>query len=136
MLPRGAEGLEGLAGSVEVGTLTEGLAEAITVELAPDRDEDGAQRQVHMVLVNMLDDLEQHRGRGVVDVPDGGAVNDQPVQRAAVSDQRLDVLQELAGVGVVQARAEPVDHQSLFGAGARPSRDGLPVPFRTSPGRS
>ena len=85
MLPRGAEGLEGLAGSVEVGTLTEGLAEAITVELAPDRDEDGAQRQVHMVLVNMLDDLEQHRGRGVVDVPDGGAVNDQPVQRAAVS---------------------------------------------------
>src|SRR5690348_6207055 len=83
----GAEGLEGLAGRVEVGILAQGLADAVTVESLPHRAEDAAERQVHVMLVNVLGDLGQDGGRGVVDIPDGGAVDDHPAQRAAVADQ-------------------------------------------------
>ena len=41
------------------------LTDAVTVELLPHRAEDGAERQVRMILVNVLDDLGQDRGRGV-----------------------------------------------------------------------
>ena len=125
----GVEDVEGLAGRVEVGVLTQGPADAVTVELLPHRAEDGAEHQVHMMLVNVLDDLVQDRGRGVVHVPDGGKVDDQPAQRAAMTEQCRDIIQERAGVGVVQARAEPVDHQSLLGAGTWPGRDRQPVSF-------
>jgi hypothetical protein len=124
------EDVQGLAGRLEVGIVTQCFADAVAVELVPDRAEDRTEGQVHMMLVDVLDDLDQDRGRGVVHVPDGGAVDDQPAQRAAMTDQRQDVLEKPAGVGVVQARVEPVDHQALFCAGTRRGRDGLPVPFR------
>jgi hypothetical protein len=57
----GVEGLEGRAGRVEVGILTQGLANAVMVELPPHRAEDTAERQVGMMLVNMLGDLGQDR---------------------------------------------------------------------------
>jgi hypothetical protein len=40
----GVEGLEGLAGRVEVGIFPQGLADAVTVEFLPHRAEDGAKR--------------------------------------------------------------------------------------------
>jgi len=55
------EGLEGRAGRVEVGILTQGLANAVMVELLPHRAEDAAERQVYMMLVNVLSDLGQDR---------------------------------------------------------------------------
>jgi hypothetical protein len=124
------EGLEGLAGCLEVGSFTQGLADAVTVELIPHGAEDGAERQVYMMLVDVLDHLEQDRGRGVVHVPDGGEVDDHPAQRAAESDQCGDVLNEPVGVGVVQARAEPINYQPFLGASAWLGRDSVPVPFR------
>jgi hypothetical protein len=40
----GVEGLKGLTGRVKVGILTQGLADAVTVEFPPHRVEDGAER--------------------------------------------------------------------------------------------
>jgi hypothetical protein len=81
-----SEGLEGRAGRVEIGILSQGPADAVLVELPPHGAEDAAERQVHMMLVNVLGDLDQDRGRGVVHVTDGGAVDDHPAQRATVAD--------------------------------------------------
>ena len=78
--------MEGRAGRLEVGIWTKGLADGVTIELLPHRAEDGAEDQVHMMLVHVLDDLRQDRGCGVVHIPDGGAVDDHPAQRTAVVD--------------------------------------------------
>jgi len=79
-------------------------------------------------LLGDLDRPRDDRGRGVVDVLDGGAVEDEPAHGGAMADEFLEIRGEPRRVGVVQARAEPVDHDSVFGARARPDRDRLPVP--------
>lgn len=76
------EGLEGLAGRVEVGISTQGLADAVTVELLPHRAEDAAEDQVHMMLVNVLDDLDQDRGRGLSTSP--MAAQSMTIQRSGL----------------------------------------------------
>ena len=76
------EGLEGLAGSVIAGV----HADAVAVELMPHWAEDRAEHQADVPLVQVLDHLGEGRGRGVVDVADGGEVEDQPSQRGAVAE--------------------------------------------------
>jgi hypothetical protein len=120
------EGLEGFTGGVVAGV----DADAVTVELVPYGCEDGADHQADLPVVQVLGDLGQDRGRGVVDVPDSGEVEDQPAQRGAVADQHRDVAGEPGCVGVVQAGAEPVHHQPRRGPRARLDRNGVPVPFR------
>jgi hypothetical protein len=61
-------------------------ADAVAVELVLHGCEDGADHQADLPLVQVLDRLAQDRGRGVVDVADGGEVEDQPAQRGAVAD--------------------------------------------------
>jgi hypothetical protein len=61
-------------------------ADAVAVELVLHGCEDGADHQADLPLVQVLGRLAQDRGRGVVDVADGGEVEDQPAQRGAVAD--------------------------------------------------
>ena len=110
------KGLEGFAGGVVAGV----GADAVPVELAFHRAEDRAEHQPDLPLVQVLHDLDQDRGRGVVDVPDSGPVGDQPAQRAAVGGQDGDVPGEPGRVGVVQAGAEPVDRQTPARCGPLP----------------
>jgi hypothetical protein len=119
------EGPEGFTGGVVAGV----DADAVAVELVPHGCEDGADHQADLSAVQVLGRLGQDRRRGVVDVADGGEVEDQPAQRGAVPGQCVDVLDQLGRVGVVQAGAEPVHHQPLRGPYARPDRDRPPVPF-------
>ena len=42
---------------------------------------------MHVVLVGVFDGPGEDRVCGVVDVADGGAVDDEPLHRAAVGDQ-------------------------------------------------
>jgi len=120
------EGLERPAGGVVAGV----GADAVAVELVLHGCEDGADHQAYLPLVQVLGRLAQDGGRGVVDVVDGGEVEDEPAQRGAAADKHCDVLGEPGRVGVVQAGAEPVHHQPRHGPRARPDRDGVPVPFR------
>jgi hypothetical protein len=76
------EGLEGFTGGVVAGV----DADAVAVELVPHGCEHGADHQADLPPVQVLDRLAQGRGRGVVDVADGGEVEDQPAQRGAVAD--------------------------------------------------
>src|SRR6185437_9149544 len=74
----GVEGEEGLAGGVEIGAWPQGLTDAVKVESFAHGAEHGAEDHVHMMLLNVLNDLGQDRGGGVVDIADGGAVEDHP----------------------------------------------------------
>jgi hypothetical protein len=76
------EGLERLTGGFVAGV----DADAVAVELVPHGCEHGADHQADLPPVQVLDRLAQGRGRGVVDVADGGEVEDQPAQRGAVAD--------------------------------------------------
>jgi hypothetical protein len=111
-------------------TGTQGLADAVTVELPLRRIEDGADGEAHVAPLDVLNGLGEDLGCGVVDVFDGRAVQDHPPQRAAVVDQGRDILRELARIGEVQARTEPADDQSLLGAGAGLYRNGPHVTER------
>src|SRR6478752_410196 len=124
----GVEGLECLSGGVVVGVGAEGCADAVAVELLAHRAEDGGNDEADVPLVSVFDDRGEDCGCGVVDVSDGRAVEHYPAQRAAVADQAGDVVEESEGVGVVEAGAEPVDHQPFLGPGTWGYRGGLPVP--------
>jgi hypothetical protein len=76
------EGLEGFTGGVVVGI----DADAVAVELLPHGCEHGADHQADVPLVQVLGHLGQDRGRGVVDVVDGGAVEFETVDVMRVAD--------------------------------------------------
>jgi hypothetical protein len=76
------EGLEGFTGGFVAGV----DADAVAVELVLHGCEDRANHQADLPLVQVLGRLAQGRGRGVVDVADGGEIEDQPAQRSAVAD--------------------------------------------------
>src|SRR5260370_26026317 len=126
----GVEGLECLAGGVVIGGGTEGGADAVAVELLVHRAEDAADGEADLSLAEVFDDAGEDRRRGVVDVADGRAVENQPPQRAPLRGEGGDVVDEAGGAGGVGAGAEPVDRQSFLGPRSGPDRGRLPVPGR------
>src|SRR4029077_9078684 len=115
---RSVEGLECLAGGVVVGAGAEGGADAVSVELLAHRPKDAADGKPDVSFAEMLDDAGEDRRRGVVDVADRRSVENQPPQRASLRREAGDVVDEVGGVGVVKAGAEPVDHQPFLGSRA------------------
>src|SRR5713101_7986621 len=126
----GVEGLECLAGGVVVGAGAEGGADAVAVELLAHWAVDAADGEVDVLFAEVFDGAGEDFCRGVVDVADGCAVEDQPPQWASLRGEGGDVVDEADGVGVVKAGAEPVDRQSFLGPRAGPDWGGLPVPGR------
>jgi hypothetical protein len=76
---------------------------------------DGAYREAYVPLPGDLYRTGKDRERGVVDILDGRAVEDEPAQRRSGIDEGVEVGEQPGRVGVVEARAEPVDHYSVLG---------------------
>ena len=90
----GVVGLECLAGGVVVGAGAEGGADAVAVELLAHGVVDVADGEADVAFAEVFDDAGEDRCRGVVDVADGRAVQDQPPQRAPLSGEGRDVVDE------------------------------------------
>jgi hypothetical protein len=94
-LGRGLEGVEGLqrlAGGLEIGVWAAGSADAVPVKLAAHRAEHAGDGEADVPPVKLLDDLDEDGPGGVIDVADGRAVQDQPLQRASLAGERPDVV--------------------------------------------
>src|SRR5690242_4551489 len=74
----GVEGLQRLAGSLEIGVWAAGSAYAVPVKLAAHRAEHAGDNEADVPPVKLLDDLDEDGPSGVIDVADGRAVQDQP----------------------------------------------------------
>ena len=111
----GVEAVEVVVGADLVGESEAVQFAAEVVAGLGDGEDDPAPLQV-------VGQLEQGLGAGVVDVVDRLGLEDEPVRRVSDVDQAHDVLGEALGVGVEDPDREPVDDQAGLGDRARGGR--------------
>ena len=116
------ERVKRVPGSFVARVWVQGLADPEAVQLPLHLSKHGTHREPHVPLLGEVHHPGKDGERGVVDVLDGRAVEDEPAQRPAGLDEGPQVGEQLSRVGVVEAGAEPVDDQPLLRP--RAGRDG------------
>ena len=108
---------------LEDPVLADRLGDAVPDEIRVQKGVYAREHEAHFLALQFVDEVAERPRCGIVDVENGGAVDDEPSHRLGrVGHKSAHLIGEAVGVGVEEVGAEPVDDEAWIGREAGSKR--------------